>query len=229
MCRDIPRCYHSKGQHFIDHIITGDETWLHHFVPTSKKAIMEWKYPESPTAKKFKVTSCAGKVMATIFWDSRGVILIEYLERGQTINADRYCAPLTRLCEAIRRKRPGMLNKGVILSNAEIVATVQVGNLESSPPPYSSDLAPSYFFVFPRLKELSSRRFSSDSAVKTSAESWLNGQGPDFYQDGLNKLVLRSDKCLNRFGDSKSDRHVSLVIPFCISYLLSRNISLLNL
>ncbi|PRD19678.1 UNVERIFIED_CONTAM: Histone-lysine N-methyltransferase SETMAR [Trichonephila clavipes] len=46
--------------------------------------------------------------------------------------------------------------------------------------------------------------YSSDlagSAVKTSAETWLNGQGPDFYQDGLSKLVLRNDKCLNRLGD----------------------------
>ncbi|GFT70166.1 uncharacterized protein TNCV_3456311 [Trichonephila clavipes] len=56
--------------------------------------------------------------------------------------------------------------------------------------------------TFPRLKEpLSGRRFSSDSAVKTSAETWLNEQGPDFYQDGLSKLVLRSDKCLIRLGD----------------------------
>ncbi|GBM06590.1 hypothetical protein AVEN_220031-1 [Araneus ventricosus] len=31
--------------------------------------------------------------------------------------------------------------------------------------------------------------------------NWINGQGRDSYQAGLNKLVLRSDKCLNRFGD----------------------------
>ncbi|GIX98304.1 uncharacterized protein CEXT_362731 [Caerostris extrusa] len=70
------------------------------------------------------------------------------------------------------------------------------------------DLAPSDYFVFPRLKEhLSGRRFSSNSAVKTSAETWLNGQRPDFYQDGLNKLVLRCDKCLKTFTlCRKSDR-----------------------
>ncbi|GIY82218.1 uncharacterized protein CDAR_252421 [Caerostris darwini] len=65
--------------------------------------------------------------------------------------------------------------------------------------PYIPDVAPSDSFMFPRLNEhLSGRRFSSDSAVKTPAESWLNG--PDFYQDGLNMLVLRSDKGLNRLG-----------------------------
>ncbi|GFU50827.1 hypothetical protein TNCV_2495311 [Trichonephila clavipes] len=33
-----------------------------------------------------------------------------------------------------------------------------------------------------------------DRAVKSSADAWLNGQGPDFYPDGLNNLVLRCDK-----------------------------------
>ncbi|GFS81921.1 uncharacterized protein TNCV_2497081 [Trichonephila clavipes] len=59
---------------------------------------------------------------------------------------------------------------------------------------HSPDLAPSDYFLFPKLKEhFSGRWFSSDSAVKTSAETWLNGYGPDFYQDGLKKLVLHSD------------------------------------
>ncbi|GFY07747.1 hypothetical protein TNCV_4133441 [Trichonephila clavipes] len=44
-------------------------------------------------------------------------------------------------------------------------------------------------------------RNTTDIAVKSFAETWLNRQRPDFYQDGLNKLVLRSDKCLIRLGD----------------------------
>ncbi|GFW01668.1 uncharacterized protein TNCV_4085831 [Trichonephila clavipes] len=67
---------------------------------------------------------------------------------------------------------------------------------------HSEDLAPSNSFLFPRLKKhLSGRRFFLDNAVKTSIKTWLNGQGPDFYHAGLNKLVLRSDKCLNRLDD----------------------------
>ncbi|GBM61780.1 hypothetical protein AVEN_18341-1 [Araneus ventricosus] len=66
----------------------------------------------------------------------------------------------------------------------------------SAPPPYSPDLTPNL-----GSKHLAGTRFSSNSDVKTAAENWLSGQGRDFYQVGLNKLVLRSDKCLNRFGD----------------------------
>ncbi|GBN45371.1 hypothetical protein AVEN_85025-1 [Araneus ventricosus] len=70
-------------------------------------------------------------------------------------------------------------------------------------PPYSSDLAPNDSFLFPKFKEhLAGTRFSSDTDVKTAAENCLNGQGRDFYQAGLNKLVLRSDKYLNRFVDN---------------------------
>ncbi|GBO37234.1 hypothetical protein AVEN_56398-1 [Araneus ventricosus] len=53
----------------------------------------------------------------------------------------------------------------------------------------------------PRFGTQSGTRFSSDIDVKTTAENWLKGQGRNFYRDGLNKFVLCSDKCLNRFGD----------------------------
>ncbi|GBN02537.1 hypothetical protein AVEN_252-1 [Araneus ventricosus] len=58
--------------------------------------------------------------------------------------------------------------------------------------PYSPYLALSL-----RSKHLSRTRFSSNSDVKTAADNWLNGQGHDFYQAGLNMLVLR----LSIFGD----------------------------
>ncbi|GBN60101.1 hypothetical protein AVEN_51095-1 [Araneus ventricosus] len=64
-------------------------------------------------------------------------------------------------------------------------------------------------------------RFSSDSDVKTATGNWLNGQGRDFYQVELNKLVLRSDKCLNVLAIMcKSDWQVCLLIPSCIFCLL---------
>ncbi|GFN86514.1 histone-lysine N-methyltransferase SETMAR [Plakobranchus ocellatus] len=52
--------------------------------------------------------------MATVFWDAKGVILLDILPQGQCINAARYCSTLDRLKEAIRRKRPGLLRRGVI-------------------------------------------------------------------------------------------------------------------
>jgi hypothetical protein len=42
------------------------------------------------TQEKFKVQTSAGKVMASIFWDSEGILLVEFLDRGATINSERY-------------------------------------------------------------------------------------------------------------------------------------------
>jgi hypothetical protein len=54
---------------------TVDESWMHHYQPESKRASMQWKHPSSPSAKKFKVTPAAGKVMLTMFWDFQGELL----------------------------------------------------------------------------------------------------------------------------------------------------------
>ncbi|GBM70590.1 hypothetical protein AVEN_161391-1 [Araneus ventricosus] len=71
---------------------------------------------------------------------------------------------------------------------------LQLVNLERLP--CSPDLASNL-----GSKHLSGTRFHSDSDVQTSAENRFDGLERDFYKARLNKLVLRSNKCLNRFGD----------------------------
>jgi len=58
---------------------------------------MEWRHGNSPSKKKFETLLSAGKVMCTVFWDRKGVFLLDFLEPGQTINSDRYIATLTKL------------------------------------------------------------------------------------------------------------------------------------
>ncbi|GFN99515.1 histone-lysine N-methyltransferase SETMAR [Plakobranchus ocellatus] len=63
------------GTSILEHLITGDETWLHLSTPETKRDSMTWKHPSSPVTKKFKVQQSATKVIATVFRDSRGMIL----------------------------------------------------------------------------------------------------------------------------------------------------------
>jgi hypothetical protein len=51
--------------------------------------------------------------MATVFWDVHGVLLVDFTPPGSTINAAAYQETIKRLKEAIRRKRPGLLTKGL--------------------------------------------------------------------------------------------------------------------
>jgi len=56
-------------------------------------------------------------------------------------------------------------------------------------PPYSPDLAPSDYYLFPGLKkQLKGRHFSFDAELIAAAGSWLDGQYSEFFLSGLQKL-----------------------------------------
>ena len=68
--------------------------------------------------------------------------------------------------------------------------------------PYSPDLAPSEFRLFPNMKKhLHAKRFKSYDDVKREVQTWLRGQDPTFYRQGFEKWISRLDKCPNREGD----------------------------
>ena len=43
--------------------------------------------------------------MVSIFWDNQGVIMVDYLEEGRTINSAYYAEELRRLRQEIVRKK----------------------------------------------------------------------------------------------------------------------------
>jgi hypothetical protein len=61
--------YADEGDVMLNRIVTGDESWVHHYQPESKCVSVQWKDPRSPSTKKFKVANMpsAGKVMLTVF------------------------------------------------------------------------------------------------------------------------------------------------------------------
>jgi hypothetical protein len=86
-----------------------DETWLLHCTPefnrhdSHQSRLTE---RDEPNPKRRKTQRSAGKVMASVFWDARGIIFIDYLEKSQTINSEYYIALLKRLLnDEIKKKR----------------------------------------------------------------------------------------------------------------------------
>jgi len=97
--------YHKEGNGILSHIVTGDETWVSHITPESKQQSLHWKHTGSPKRKKFKQTISTRKIMCTVFWDTQGVLLVEFLPQGTTINSAVYCKTLKKLRCAIQNKR----------------------------------------------------------------------------------------------------------------------------
>jgi len=68
----------------------------------------------SPPSRKFLVVASVCKVVATVFGDSEGIVLIDYVERGSTITGT-YCADVIGKCRvALKEKRRGKLRRGVL-------------------------------------------------------------------------------------------------------------------
>jgi hypothetical protein len=74
-----------------------DETWIHHYTPETKEQSKQWVPNGESAPKKAKTVPSAGNVMETVFWDSQGIILINYLEKGRTITGASYSSLLDRL------------------------------------------------------------------------------------------------------------------------------------
>ena len=96
------------------------------------------------------------KVIASIFWDHKGILFINYLERGLTVTLKYYEDVLKQLQVNIKEKRREALTSKVLLlhvnapahtSNVGRPAISECGFETIDHPPYSLDLAPSdYFF-----------------------------------------------------------------------------------
>ncbi|GFT40585.1 mariner transposase [Trichonephila clavipes] len=64
-----------------------------------------------PAPKQAKTIPSAGKIMASVLEDARGIIFIVYLEKGKTINGAYYPNLLQHLSEEIKQKWPHLAKK----------------------------------------------------------------------------------------------------------------------
>jgi len=73
---------------------------------------MEWQHSGSSHPKKFWVQKSAGKVIALIFWEQDGILIIYYLLKGQTINVEYYSSLLVQFKDILKKKRCGKVTRG---------------------------------------------------------------------------------------------------------------------
>ena len=99
--------------------------------------------------------------MVSIFWDSQGVILLDYCEQVCTINGAYYADEFRRLRQKFTRKSCEKLTHSVLLlqdnapahtSQVAMAAATECGFEILSHSPYSPDMAPSDFYLFQKLK-----------------------------------------------------------------------------
>jgi len=91
-----------------------------------------------------------------------GILLIDYLPKGQIINAEYYLSLLVQLKDILEEKRGRKFTKGVLFLQDNVPAHRSPANQKKlaylgfqclDHQPYSPDLAPSDCHLFPGLKK----------------------------------------------------------------------------
>jgi len=157
------------------------------------------------------VQTFAGKVLSLIFWDQDSILLIDYLPKSQTINTEYYSSLLVQLKDILKEKCHGKVTKGVLFLHDSALAHWALATQKKlaylgfqclDHPPYSPDLAPLDYHLFPGLrKQLKGRHFSSDAEVIAAAETWLDRQPSESFLSGLQKLEQWAKKCIELRGE----------------------------
>ncbi|XP_014274434.1 histone-lysine N-methyltransferase SETMAR-like [Halyomorpha halys] len=142
--------------------------------------------------------------MASVFWDAKGILLIDYLPTGQTITGQYYTNLLDQLQEKICEKRPGLARKKVIFhqdnarlhTSAIAMAKLYELSYELLPnPPYSPDLVSSNFHLFPELKIFQGgQRLPPTEELTAKLKRYFVGQKKSHFRDGIKALEHRWTK-----------------------------------
>ncbi|GFU67138.1 mariner Mos1 transposase [Trichonephila clavipes] len=149
-----------EDPYFVDNVITGDESWFFQYDPETKRQSNEWHTPQSPGQKKARMSKSRMKTTLIAFFDKNGVVHSEFVPEGQTVNGAFYVEVLKRLKRWVNRVRPEIsanwkLHHDNAPSHTCFVVTEHLtknGIVTIPQPPYSPDLAPADFFLFPKVK-----------------------------------------------------------------------------
>ncbi len=203
----------AQDRDLMKRVITGDETWVSCFEPESKQSSSQWLAAGEARPRKSRTNRSTRKTMMTAFFDHQGLIHVEFLPHGETINAAAYRQVLARLREQIRKKRPQLWNDHSVVihhDNAKphtahgTVARMMETDLDTlDHPPYSPDMAPCDFFLFPHLKKhLRGHHFNNIQEVQAAAVDFLSTQIPDhLYRKAIqDDLPKRWQKCVDYGG-----------------------------
>jgi len=80
--------YSANQRTFLLSILTGEETKVLYYNPLSMRESMEWRKLGEVLSSKAKVLQSTKKVIATLFWNTKTILMINFKPRSTTVNGD---------------------------------------------------------------------------------------------------------------------------------------------
>jgi histone-lysine N-methyltransferase SETMAR len=193
-------------------ILTGDETWVYQYDPLRKSQSAEWVFRNEPGPTKVHRARSVGKQMVASFFSLTGHIATIPVETQRTVTANWYttsCLPL--VFAEVCKRRPKTRLRGILLhhdnaSSHTASKTTQFlkdsGVKSLNHPPYSPDLAPCDFFLFPITKDkLRGQRFQSCEDAVDAFINVLNDISKEEWKNCFQQWFQRMRRCIEADGE----------------------------
>ena len=211
ICTDLIKM--NQEASFLNSTITCDECWVYWENECYRRKRSWQGAGDMPVAVPQRTSMTKRKHLATVFWDSKGLLLLDAMPPNQSMNAQYYCDLLDKLKIEVQRKRRRLNDTGYhrihfLHDNARPhVAAITRSKLEKLSltvlphPPYSPDIAPSDFYLFSPMKTaLKGKNFASEIEIQTVLQHWFDSKPPAFFQRAFSLLPDRWQKIIDNEG-----------------------------
>ena len=177
--------------------------------PETKNESKHWLPKGQPGPLKERTQVSRKKQMVFSFFDAAGIIYQHYASLGAKLNAVYLTNGMGKFLRTFRSKRPLQAKKKSILfwdNSALHIAKVtldflELHAIETTPhAPYSPDLAPADFFLFPTVKSGMSGVTVGDQTVRYAWEQVCRGIPAPKYATTFKKWLELHEKCIRLAG-----------------------------
>ncbi len=203
----------SQNPRVFRNLVMMDETWVYMWDPSMRVHNKEWLRPGEQKPMIARHTLATGKVMLVSFYDCRGLVYYEFVQRPQTVNQQVFRAIFRHFDAAHRRCRPNSTVRGhrflhmdnTLAHKATLTLALidQLGWTRLPQPSYSPDLAPSDFWLYHRLKRnLRGIQFPTLEAIKEAVSEEVSNITALEYRHSI--MILwpkRWRRCLQEQGN----------------------------
>lgn len=195
-----------------NNIITGDETWMYFFTVSNKESNKVWVEKGENRPQIVRTAQNSKKRMFCFFFTVDGVIARIVVEKGKTINGELYRNHiLPEVFSNFMKKKGRATVRDVMLHHdnaaphkaALVTEYLREERVKLLPhPPYSPDLAPCDFYLFPKIKkELGGRRFDSIENLSRAIQAIVDNIPKEEYYNSFQKWQNRLKKCIEVEGE----------------------------
>ncbi len=189
-------------------IITGDETWIHSYTISSKEDNKVWLDKGSKRPQIVKTAQNSKKFMFCIFFTYEGVVASIVVPKGTTITGSFYSNKILPKVFSQYMENTGKKPlQGVMLHHDNApshtcnltTSYLQEQNVSLLPhPPYSPDLAPSDFYLFPKIKkELKNKKYYKVENLARAVQSVTSRVSKEDYCNCFENWKIRLRKCID--------------------------------